>query len=210
MDSLLLVSNLVLWALVLVLCALVYALSRQVGVLFRRVAPAGALAVNHRLAVGDAAPRLDVETLDGGRLLLGGVPESERGLLLFFLDPSCPICKALLPVLESVARDESRFDLVLASDGGEADTHRAFVAEAGLERFPYVLSEMLGRSYGVGKLPYAVLVDQVGRIASMGIVNSREHLESLFVAWESKVASVQEYLGRQPSATGSFYDAATD
>jgi len=208
MDSLLLISSVVLWVLVLVLCGLVYALARQVGVLYRRVAPAGALAVNSQLAVGDTAPRLDVETLDGQPLVLGGVPEGKRGLLLFFVDPDCPICKLLLPVLESVTKDEKWLDVVLASDGGDLATHRAFVDTRNLNLYPYVVSEMLGRSYGVGKLPYAVLIDPTGRIASLGIVNSREHLESLFVAWEQQVGSLQEYMARQQLDVDA-YDVAT-
>jgi hypothetical protein len=48
----------------------------------------------------------------------------------------------------------------------------------------------------VSKLPYGVLIDEQGRIASLGIVNSREHLDSLFEAKERKVASIQEFVGR--------------
>jgi methylamine dehydrogenase accessory protein MauD len=70
------------------------------------------------------------------------------------------------------------------------------VRRHGLEGFPYLLSEVLGRSYGVSKLPYGVLIDEQGRIASLGIVNSREHLDSLFEAKERKVASIQEFVGR--------------
>ena len=46
----------------------------------------------------------------------------------------------------------------------------------------------------IGKLPYAVLLDQQGRIRAKGLVNSREQLESLFTASELGVASVQDYL----------------
>ena len=53
------------------------------------------------------------------------------------------------------------------------------------------------KTYGVSKLPYAVLIDEQGKIASMGIVNSREHLESLFEAKEHKVASIQEYMNKK-------------
>ena len=201
MGSLLIVSSVVLWVLALVLCGLVYVLARQVGVLYRRVAPAGALAVNSQLAVGDVAPRLDLETLDGRPMVLGGAPDNDRGLLLFFVDPDCPICKSLLPVVESVAKDEKWLDVVLASDGGDLTAHQAFVEAHGLTRHPYVVSEMLGRSYGVGKLPYAVLIDPTGRIASLGIVNSREHLESLVVAWEQQVGSLQDYMARRLEAT---------
>ena len=63
-----------------------------------------------------------------------------------------------------------------------------------LAGIPFVLSEDLGRAFGVSKLPYAVLIDEAGRVASLGLVNSREHLESLFEAKERGVASLQDYL----------------
>ena len=59
------------------------------------------------------------------------------------------------------------------------------------------MSEALGRSFGVSKLPYAVLIDEAGRLASLGLVNSREHLESLFEAKERGVASIQDFLSRR-------------
>ena len=76
--------------------------------------------------------------------------------------------------------------------------HRALksMARYGLEGFRYVMSEVLGMSYGISKLPYGVLIDENGRVAAMGIVNSREHLDSLFEAKELEVASIQEYMGR--------------
>jgi hypothetical protein len=37
-------------------------------------------------------------------------------------------------------------------------------------------------------------VDSTGLISSLGIVNSREHLESLFEAERMDVASIQDYL----------------
>jgi len=70
------------------------------------------------------------------------------------------------------------------------------VAKHQLEAFPYVISELLGKSYGVGKLPYAVLIRPNATIASLGIVNSREHLESLFEAQALGVASIQDYLAK--------------
>ena len=81
------------------------------------------------------------------------------------------------------------------------------MTEHDLRIFRYVLSETLGVSYGVGKLPYAVLIGEDGHIASLGLVNSREHIESLFEAKERNVASVQQYMQRtQPEA---FYNAQT-
>ena len=197
MDSLLAASNAILWVAVLALALLVYALSRQVAALFERIAPAGALSVNESLSAGDAAPEVEVQDLRGQPLTLGGKPEDAadaRSTLIFFLSPDCPISRTLLPVLRSVAKSESWVDIVLASDGGTAGEHQAYVDEHGLAGFPYVLSRALGESFGIGKLPYAVLIGEDGRIAALGLVNSREHLESLFEAKERNLGSVQEYM----------------
>ena len=49
----------------------------------------------------------------------------------------------------------------------------------------------------MGRLPYAVLVDAAGIVRAKGLVNSREHLESLFEAHERGVASLQDWLERE-------------
>ena len=207
MDSLLIVSNIVLWGAVLALGLLVYALSRQVASLFDRIAPAGALMVNQVLKAGDAAPEVAVRDLQGSALTLGGAPDeaAAKSTLIFFLAPDCPISRTLLPVLRSLAKSESWVDIVLASDGGTAAEHEAYAAEHRLAAFPYVLSRTLGETYGVGKLPYAVLIDEQGLVASLGLVNSREHLESLFEAKERKLASLQEYM--QQNEPDAYYNA---
>lgn len=200
----LIVSNLLLWAVVIVMGLVILALVRQVGVLYERVAPAGALMVNRKLKAGEPAPELTLVDINGRPLVIGGESKAGRSTLLFFLSPTCPICKTLLPVIRSAAKSERDWiDIVLASDGKEHD-HAAFVAEHDLGQFPYVSSEILGVSYGVGKLPYAVLIGEHGNIVSMGIVNSREHLESLFESRERGVASIQEYLqAKSKGGTGT-------
>ena len=135
-----------------------------------------------------------VEDLTGTVHDLGGPGAGGRSTLLFFLSPTCPVCKTLLPVLRSIARREGDWlGIVLASDGAR-DEHEAFVRAERLEAFPYVLSPALGITYQVGKLPYAVLLDASGVVRSRGLVNTREHLESLFEAQERGVASIQDFL----------------
>ena len=188
----LVVSNIVLWVGFLVMVVVNLALARQIGVLYERVAPAGALMMNQRLAVWSSAPEMALPHLEGGIVDVGKV--KDRSQLVFFLSPDCPVCNELTPVLKSAARAEAGWlDVVLASDGPEQD-HAGYVKRKGLEAFPYVVSELLGKAYGVSKLPYAVLIDESGHVASMGIINSREHLESLFEAKERKVASIQDYM----------------
>jgi methylamine dehydrogenase accessory protein MauD len=82
---------------------------------------------------------------------------------------------------------------VLASDG-EREEHERFVAAQSLGDFPYVLSQELGMTYRVAKLPYAVLIDAAGVVRAKGLINTREHLESLLEARDRGVASIQEFL----------------
>jgi len=193
----LLLSNIVLWIAVIALALVVFALTRQIGVLYERVAPAGALAMNQNLEVGQLAPELTLQTLSSTMLEIGGTNDSGKSQLILFISPDCPVCKTLLPAIKSAANAESKWiDLVLASDGHNQD-HSGYVKQYGLENFPYVISEILGKTYGVAKLPYGVLIDEKGSIASLGIINSREHLDSLFEAKELNVASLQDYLAKQ-------------
>ena len=104
----LVVSNLVLWGLVVVLAIVVFALARQIGVLHERIAPAGALTLSGGLKPGESVPELALQTLAGKSLDLVDFGRRERGLLLFFLSPVCPVCKSLLPVIQKIAREETR------------------------------------------------------------------------------------------------------
>jgi methylamine dehydrogenase accessory protein MauD len=187
------VSNAVLWVLVLVLAAVVLALVRQVGVLHERIAPAGALMLNRGPTVGEPAPVLEVADLDGHALRLGSAREDGRSTLLLFVSPTCPVCKTLLPAVLSSRKDERGWlDVILASDGELAE-QREFVRRQRLEVVPYVVSAALGLAYQVGRLPFAALLDEHGIVRARGLVNSREHLESLFEAKRLGVASLQEY-----------------
>jgi methylamine dehydrogenase accessory protein MauD len=210
MMQALMISNIALWCVVVAMGLVIVALVRQLGVLYERVAPAGALAVREGAEVGQAAPQLTVETLAGKQIEIGAPRVDGKASLLFFLSPSCPVCKTLLPALLSLSRHEAKtIDVLLASDGERAE-HEAFVEEFDLAALPYLLSPDLGISFGVSKLPFAALVDHEGVLRARGLVNTREHLESLLEAMELGVGSIQEYLEREslielrsPGSTGS-------
>jgi methylamine dehydrogenase accessory protein MauD len=197
--SFVIASQIALWIGLLVLGAVCMALARQIGVLHQRIAPAGALSLRQPLKLGEPTPQMTLAALDGATVRIGG-QRGGRSQLLLFLSPDCSICESLLPALRSAhAAERAWLDIVLASDG-ESHPHARFVADKNLGKFPYVVSEQLGRSYGVAKLPYAVLIDAAGKLVSSGLVNTREHLESLFVAKETGVGNIQQFLSqRRPS-----------
>jgi len=192
MLTLLIVSQIVSWIIILGLAVALLALARQVGVLHMRIAPAGALVTAHGPAVGGQAPHLDVTTIDGAPLGIGWA--RGRMQMMLFVSPSCPLCKELIPVAKSFARRE-KLDLLFVGDDDLAE-QRALIARTGLEGFPFVNSPIVGRTYHVDRLPHAVLIGGDGVILSKGLVNSREHLESLVTAHEMGVMSVQDYLAQ--------------
>jgi methylamine dehydrogenase accessory protein MauD len=201
MTNALIVSNILLWVAVLALLATVLALARQIGILYERIAPMGALMMDSGPGVGQPAPVLQLPALGGGAVQIGG--SANRNTLLFFLSPTCPVCKKLLPIIKSMQKAEAEStQIVLASDG-KLPQHEAFRQRAELEGFPYVLSAELGMNFRVSKLPYAVLLDTQGLVRAKGLVNSREQLESLLAAQELGVASVQEFLQTQTAKAGA-------
>ncbi len=187
----------VLWLVVVGLIFVVVALARQVGILHERIRPAGALHIAKGLKVGESAPVIETPDITGRPQRIGVTNPNGRSTLIAFVSPTCPVCKSLLPVLRSMRSSErANVDVILASDGA-ADEHRAFIAAESLEEFPYVLSEQLGMTYGASKLPYAVLIDSNGVVRANGLVNTREHLESLFEAQALGVANIQEFAARK-------------
>ena len=184
-------SNVLLWITNIALVLTVLALARQIGMLNERVTPVGALTMDHGPKVGEASPVFTLPSLGGGQVVVGAA--TGRSQLLFFLSPTCPVCKKLLPILRSLSQHErTTLDVVLASDG-DFNEHSRFYQREKLMPFPYVLSTDLGMAFRISKLPYAVVVGPAGLISAKGLVNNREQIESLLIAQEMGVASLQEY-----------------
>ena len=189
----LVISQILLWVLVLSMALMMLALLRQVGVLHERIAPMGALTLDRGPKEGEAAPQFEVKDIRRGAPLHLGGPRG-RSTLLFFLSPTCPVCKKLLPIVKSIQQAEAAWlDVVLASDG-EPVEHERFIRAQHLEDFPYILSTDVGMTYRIGKLPYGVMIDDAGVIRAKGLLNTREHLESLIEAKQMGVPSIQQFL----------------
>jgi methylamine dehydrogenase accessory protein MauD len=180
------------------LAVLVFALARQVGVLHERIAPMGAMSSDQGPAVGEPAPSLSMVSLAGGTIEIGGPAAPPRSRLLLFVSPACPVCKKLLPIARSFASAE-RIEVVLVGDGDPIE-HNAMIEEFQLQQLAYVNSPQVGMTFQVGKLPYAVLIDAHGVIRAKGLVNSREHLESLVIAENTGFATIQAYLAARRQA----------
>lgn len=192
MLTALVISAIFSWVVILVLVVALLALARQVGVLHMRVAPAGALTTAGGPSVGAKAPAISAQTLDGATISVGGAAPGASLRLLMFVSATCPLCKNLIPMAKSFARDE-RVQLIFVGDD-TVEAQRAMIERHGLGGYQFINGPDVGQAFEVGKLPFAVLLDAEGVILSKGLVNSREHLESLIIAHEMGVHSVQDYI----------------
>jgi len=197
MVELLIASQIVSWIVILALGFALVALARQVGVLHVRIAPAGALTTGHGPAIGDAAPVMDVSTIDGATLSIGRPLAAGRMQLLLFVSAHCPLCKELIPIAKSFVKRE-KLDLAFIGDD-DVGEQRAMIAKMEMGGIPFVNGSTVGMAFHVDRLPQAVLIGADGTVLSKGLVNSREHLESLVTAHEMGVVSVQDYLSKSKS-----------
>lgn len=195
----LLVSQGLLWIIVLAMAGVIMALARQIGILHERLAPVGALTIGADPVVGKPAPRLTARTLDGSSIEVGVPSTSGMAQLLLFVSPACAICKKLIPLTQAFARSE-RLELVFVGDGAVSEQQQ-LAQQFGIEPDRFVNGPEIGMAFHAAKLPYAVLIDPAGLISAMGLVNSREHLESLVIARDSGFASVQSYLSANKITT---------
>jgi methylamine dehydrogenase accessory protein MauD len=192
------VSQMLLWFVVIAQGVTILALARQIGVLHDRVAPAGALINGAGPGVGEQSPRMEVHALAGNAITIGGKLAAGKALLMLFVSSTCPICKKLIPIAGNFAKSE-RLDVLFIGDADPAE-QRTLIAQFGLDEHCFVNGPEVGMTYRIDKLPYAVLLDDAGMIAAKGLVNSREHFESLIVAKETGYATIQSYLKSQSEA----------
>lgn len=191
-TTLIIASNIMLWAGFIAMALLVAGLVRQIGLLHERSAPLGAMMIDHGPDVGERSPIFKTEDFHGVPIAVGQPLRAGRPSLLMFTGPTCPICAKLLPIIRSVAELEDA-DIVLVSDGNAAD-HRKFLNEHEMDGIRYVVSAEIGMKYQVAKIPYGVLLDDKGVILAKGLCNTREHVESLFETVRLGQPSLQKYM----------------
>lgn len=194
MIEFLIVSNILIWLAMVAGAILLLGLTRQVGLLHERSAPLGAMVTDHGPDIGEKSPIFNVLDFYEQAVQIGGQSVAGKLSLLLFMSPTCPMCNKVLPTAKLLAQEED-LDIVFISDG-EREDHERFIKEHPklLESIPYVVSSTIGMQLQVGKIPYAILLDHEGTIKAKGLVNTREHLESLVEAHRTGYGTLQEYL----------------
>jgi methylamine dehydrogenase accessory protein MauD len=186
MHGIWLLTYLALWGLVALLILAVVALARQIGLIHRRVGPAGARMERDGPSIGDSVPELQAAGLYGEDVVLGASMGKET--LLAFISPGCPSCEGLASALRSLWRsDRKALQVIVVSVSGDEKASRAFAERHDLMGIPFAVSRDVASRYKVGAPPYALLIDKHRNLVAKGVVNHMEHLESLLNA--AKVGS---------------------
>jgi methylamine dehydrogenase accessory protein MauD len=184
-----------LWLVVGCLALVVAGLARQIGLLHRRIAPAGARMMIDGPAVGDTVASAPITDIYGR---VHDLPAPGLHTLLVFMAPGCEVCADLLPSVKSLVKSErSWLRVVLISLSETWDVNDLYVRSHSLESIPLIASKQLATDYGVSAPPYGVIVGPDVQVISKGIVGHFEHLESLINSARLGYDTLEAYMKAQ-------------
>jgi methylamine dehydrogenase accessory protein MauD len=176
MNTFLLLSTIILWAVVLFLGFLLLGTLRSLGLLSWRLEQLEATTPKRLgrdgLKPGKKAPDFTLPSAAGDKISLHGF--AGRRVLLVFTQSGCSPCKAVIPELNRLERGDTQ---VLIVNNGDPEATRKWSAEVGA-RFPVLAQEKfsISKKYEVFATPFAFLIDGKGVIVSKGIINNRQHI----------------------------------
>jgi methylamine dehydrogenase accessory protein MauD len=166
-----LASYIVLWALVIALAFLTFALARQIGTLHLRLGPRGALELDDEgPPLGEVPESFEARDAGGRPVTVGGPGVAQ---LLLFVSPGCPVCREVLPSLPVAARVGGMLPVVVADAAEDGDGY------GGSNGASVIVRPDIARAYAVPGTPYAVALDRLGMVRAKGTVNSLEQMEGL-------------------------------
>jgi methylamine dehydrogenase accessory protein MauD len=172
------ISHVVLWIVVLAQGALLIAMARLLGRLNRRVLPVGARMIDPGPEIGAGIPEW-VAVDYFGKTVEATFPRG-RGFLFVYISPHCSVCAALLPSAKRIFRevgDEAEGVWVMVS--GSRERRIEYANQSRLTGHPVFGEEDLPPQLRLEGAPFALWVGADGMVRAKGMVNHREHLESL-------------------------------
>ena len=186
-------SYLTLWVLVILEGCLILALARMLGQLNRRLPPSGARVIDPGPDLGELVEGWEGVDLLGKRVAFS-FPR-DRGIFLLYISPHCSVCAGLLPSARRFFKEINvEADAVWVMVLGSRDTQIAYAKQEALMHDPVLAEEQLPASWRLEGAPFGVWIDRQGKVQAKGMVDRREHLESLRDAARVGQPSVEAYL----------------
>jgi methylamine dehydrogenase accessory protein MauD len=193
------ISYAVLWLMVLLQIALTIALARLVGQLNQRLPPSGARLIDPGPEIGDLVEAFDCTDLQSHPVSF--YFPSDHGLLVLYISPHCSACTKLLPAFRRFSVEISqKAAAAIVMVQGSPESQKEYVHRHKLTDFTVLSEEEIPPSLHVGGAPYGLWVDRDGHVVAKGMVNNREHLESLMHASDRGHASLESYMEAEAGA----------
>jgi methylamine dehydrogenase accessory protein MauD len=165
------------WILLVSLALVVLAHSRLLGLLHARLGPAGARPLADGPPIGAKIGQLSGRLLDGSPWD-AQLPQHAE-VILIFISPQCETCNALLRHANDFIRAKPQLLVKLVSTIDDIQMNRAYVSYRRIDARHYVLGEKMAHDLDIEGTPYALRIDESGRLVAKGIVNSFENLIGL-------------------------------
>ena len=172
-----LISDIVLWLVVLALGFLLLGALRALGLLRWRLEQLEATTPSRLgrggLKPGKKAPDFTLPSVAGGEISLHDFVG--RRVLLVLTQSGCKPCHRIMPELNKLERAGKV--RVLVVNNGDLETTRQWADEAQV-RAPVLVQQQfsVSKRYEMYATPFAFLIDERGVIASKGIINNGEHI----------------------------------
>jgi methylamine dehydrogenase accessory protein MauD len=192
MNTLLLISTVVLWLLVLFLGFLLLGTLRALGLLSWRLEQLEATTPSRLgrdgLKIGKKAPDFSLPSATGSDVALHDFAGCR--VLLVFTQSGCGPCHDIVPELNRIQRKDEV--CVVAVNNGGLEAARKLIQETKAS-FPVLAQEQfsLSKRYQVFATPFALLIDEKGIITSKGVCGSRQHLGYVLDGAGKKAAHVE-------------------
>ncbi|MCG8420078.1 MAG: hypothetical protein MJE77_19285 [Proteobacteria bacterium] len=136
-----------------------------------------------------------------------------RDLFLFFLSPHCTVCTELMPAARSFIREISdRAETMTVMTHGSRQLQREYSTAHQLNEYHVLQEEELPEGWYVGGAPFGIWVERTGKVLAKGMVDRREHLESLKNAADLGLPTMQSLQAdrTRPSGDTSVDESADE
>lgn len=186
------ISNIVLWVVVICETVLLLLLLRALGEIKKQGSLLSKGYTNTLddggLNIGEKAPAFTASDYRGNIISLNDFDRQQR--ILAFIFPGCSACTDALEALNYFAQDNPNKELLVV---GSPDSKRnqAYATEHHAKMTILTPTpELADETYRIQKVPFIFVIDEAGIIQAKGVVNKVEQLQALLLAAETSLLNV--------------------
>lgn len=191
MTGLWLLSYIILWLVVVVLCLITVGLLQQLGILQRQLEQRGSELTNEEQLLhpaleddgpttGSVLPQLTVNSINGfGSLTLSSL-SSQGYSLLMFLSPLCESCQHIVESLNMLVKEAENVGNVIVFMRADEQACRSFITIFPLH-LPVICDNerTITMNFNVHHAPFGLLYDAQSRLTKKRGIRNREDLLNL-------------------------------